>query len=397
MKREMNGASLIKEHVPGMNTVMLGISVPVGASADTPGSAGMAHLCEHLRAASCNWRLGGDRLRRLTLEAFTEREETFFLIRALREDAPVLLEWLTHFFTAADIPAADFEREKAVVLDEALTLECSEIERIDRAFMATGYSGTDYCRPVVGGSEEIAALEIEPALAFLQTHYRRSGVVVVVLGDLDGMTICEDVASVLAGVTFDGARAPPTPTPYNFQSGCVEVDTSLGMSYFLKGLPAFERSSDDRIDLYAISAYLGDDIDSLLFRKLRLERALLYNIKTEYHLFRSAGHLVVKGMASNDKFRAVLECLDEILDGMRSWMPDRRVVDTIQHSLTKALMINLDEPRNKLLRLLKHDSWFSRYFTVGDDLAAIRGITADGLRQTSERIFQRPSLLCYGV
>lgn len=75
MKQEVNGASLVKEHVPGMNTIMIGISVPVGASTDPEGCSGMAHLCEHLRAAACNYRLGSDRLRRITLEAFTEREE----------------------------------------------------------------------------------------------------------------------------------------------------------------------------------------------------------------------------------------------------------------------------------------------------------------------------------
>ncbi len=315
----------------------------------------------------------------------------------MRQDAAVLFDWLTAFLAPLEISPARFEREKAVVLDETLTLECSEIEKIDSAFMAKGYDGTDYCRPVVGSSTEIEELGADAALAFLKTHYRRSGVVAAVVGDLEGTTVWEDLIATFAEVELGNARPSCTDATYGFQSGCVTVDTSLGMSYFLKGIPAVKRGAENRIELYAISAYLGDDIDSLLFRKLRLERALLYNIKTEYHLFRNAGHLVVKGMASNDKFGAVLECLDEILHGMRSWIPDRHVVETIQHSLTKALLINLDEPRNKLLRLLKHDLWFSRYYTVGDDLAAIGRITADGLRETAERIFRQPSLLCYGV
>lgn len=397
MKMQINGTNLIKQHVPGMNSILLGIGVPVGACADAPGSSGMAHLCEHLRAACCNARLGGDKLRCLTMEAFTEREETFFLLRALRQDADVLLEWLADFFTPVEVSDAEFEREKSVVLDETVTLECSEIDRIDCAFMAKGYDGTDYSRPVVGYSEQIGDIGVKAALKFLETQYRRPGMVVAIVGDIDGTSLWDDVAAILGQAEFGNDPPQSVRDLYVLQSGRVEVGTSLGMSYFLRGIPTFERTSDNRVDLYAISAYLGDDIDSLLFRKLRLERALLYNIKTEYHLFRNGGHLLVKGLASNDKFNLVLECLDEVLDGMRSWVPDGRIVAKIQHSLTKALLLNLDEPRNKLLRLLKHDTWFSHYYTVKDDLAFIGRVTTDSLRRTTEQIFQRPSLLCYGV
>jgi predicted Zn-dependent peptidase len=169
------------------------------------------------------------------------------------------------------------------------------------------------------------------------------------------------------------------------------------MTYFVLGFPAMERSEADRGLLYATSAYLGDDIDSLLFRELRRERALLYSIRTEYHLFRDAGHLLIKGVSSNENFTAVLQCLESIVDRMRSWSPTHETVAQLRHSLRKSLLLNLDDPRNKLLRILKHETWFSAFYSLEDDISFIEEIDGKGLSRLAASVFSQPSLLCYGA
>lgn len=397
LKTPIGRASFVADHVAGMHSVLLGIAVPAGSSADPPGKAGMAHLCEHLHAVSCNGRLGPERLKRLTLEAFTEREETFFLLRALRGDAGILVEWLEHFLTSADVAEDVFDRERTVVLEEVVALECSEIERIDNSFMAAGYDGGLYGRPVAGVSDDIAAIGRDDSLDFMALNHVRAGLVVGLVGDIDGTGLAEEVMAAMGRADLLPADTAPPRVCAPLRPGHRRVESGLDMTYFVLGFPAMERGNADRGLLYATSAYLGDDIDSLLFRRLRSEQALIYSIRSEYHLFRDAGHLAIKGVAAAENFPAVLQSLEEVFDHMRSWSPGGETVAQLRHSLRKSLLINLDDPRNKLLRLLKHELWFAEHYTVDDDLSFIDGIDADGLSRLTAGLFNQPPLLCHGA
>lgn len=364
------------------------------------GQSGMAHLCEHIRAGACNERLGTEKLRRITLEAFTEREETFFLLRAPKEDAVILVEWLAHFLEPAHISAEEFEHERAVVLEETITLECSEIEKIDNAFMSSAYHGSDYGRPVAGISQELSAIGREAYREFISTRPHCAGMVVALVGDIDATSLWDDVTCLLeAACCNSNGDGDPCQSAHTLGliPGNVAVHTALDMTYFLLGFSAMERTSANRANLYAISAYLGDDIDSLLYRELRQKRALIYNVRTDYHLYRQTGHLVIKGIASNDNFQTVTECLRDILEHMRYWLPDEKVAEQLRHSLKKSLLINLDDPRNKLLRLLKHELWFSTFYSIEDDLRFINNVSERGLSDTAAQIFSQPPLLCYGA
>jgi predicted Zn-dependent peptidase len=389
-------AGLLSEEVPGMHSVLLGVGLGVGSRDDGRGQTGMAHLCEHLRVASANARLGEAKLSRISLEAFTEREETFFVVQALREDRAILLEWLDHLVSGPELLHEQFEREREVVVEEALTLASSAIDRVDGAFMAEGYSGTAYARPIAGVPEELVSIEQDAALAFIDRHRRGARRVVAVVGDLRGTELAEQIAGKL-GDPGPRPAAPPAASTVELRPGSLEVPAGLEARYFVLGVPAVCRASEHRVPLYALSAHLGDGFNSQLFLELRQRRALVYSVRTEYYLFRDAGHLVIKGVASPEKLPEVLARVAQIVERMRSWVPEPGRVAELQRALARTLLINLDEPRNKLLRLLKHELWFSTFFTVEDDLASVERLTPDVLSAIARGVLGRSSLLCQGT
>lgn len=379
-----------------MRSVLLGIGLDVGSSQDGPGQCGMAHLCEHLRVSSAKARLGPQKLSRLFIEAFTEREETFFIAQALRDDCALLLEWLRHFLAVPEPSPAVFERERAVLLEEAFALASSAIDRVDAGFMAHGYEGTRYARPIAGVPDELVSIEREAALASAALRDGGARRVVALVGDLAGTMLEERAAELLQGQPVPRGESQAG-SAVELRPGILEVPAGLEVPYFVLGVPAVHRVSPQRVDLYALSTHLGDGFDSQLFLELRERHALVYSIRTEYHLFRNAGHLVVKGVAAAEKLSGVVHRVREVVERTRTWTPDAERVAELRHALRKALLVNLDEPRNKLLRLLKHEFWFSTFFTVEDDLAAVECITPESLAGIARQVLGSPSLLCQGT
>jgi len=397
MRTLVGGVSLLSEHVSHMNTIMMGIAVPSGSCHDYFTHSGTSHLSEHLHAIACNQGIGPYKLQRIAIEAFTEREETFFLLQAMPEDINILCEWLQHFLCPPEVSNSEFCKEKAIVQEEVLTLECSEIDKIDKAFYANGYKHSPYGLPVGGQSAEIATLEQKDIMHNIRNGHLQEGMTVAIIGDIDGTSYLEAVMQAIERAETP-LSAPATPLDKTaLQPGHLSIPSDLGVNYFLIGFPAYNRTAKDRINLYAANLFFGNDINSLLFRLLREDKALTYSIKSEYQLFKKAGHLTVKGLASDDNFSEAINVCRRACDEMRDWhvMPEQ--VEQIKYALKKMLFMNLDEPRNKLLRLLKHELWFSTYFTLQDDLSEVEKVTRDSLFSTAKNIFSKPALLCYGA
>jgi len=146
-----------------------------------------------------------------------------------------------------------------------------------------------------------------------------------------------------------------------------------------------------------MSLILGEDVHSVLFRELRGNKALLYAVNSECHLFKEHGHFIIRGMVAYDKLEQVMEHVFELAATMPAIVQDPHMVEEAREALKRTLFTRLDDPRNRLARLLKHEMWFDQYFDYEEDLDFIRAVTQQSLREVTEAVLQSPPLICYGV
>ena len=374
---------------------MLGIAVTCGSADDVHTTPGIAHLNEHIHVRICNNALGQDKLRHLSIEAFTERDETFFILQTLREDFPIALEWLACFCAQREIDETDFQDEKAIVLEELCLLQDGEIDKIDNTFFAYGYDNSPYRLPIGGYIDSVKELKRNSTYQEMLSKHFQHGLTIAMVGN--------NLNDHIDGVHKIIETTPLTPPSPNFdhtyihlRPGNICIPSNLESTYFMVGFPAFKRNDPNRLDLYGLSHYLGHDIDNLLFTALRKNKALLYSIHCECHLFKKTGHIVIKALSSKENFEIALNtCLSTCRKlGKCKFSP--KITNRIKYSLKRSLLYNIDIPRNKLLRLLKDEIWFSSYFTLEEDIKEIHRVTSASLEKTAQTIFNASELLCHG-
>ncbi|KVM81854.1 M16 family metallopeptidase [Burkholderia stagnalis] len=397
----VNDVSLIWEAAPGLHAISMGVGIGRGAYDDPHGEAGLAHFCEHARVAQVNRMIGPAKARVLSVEAFTERNETYFVVCALKQDAAVLGEWLDAFLNPRPLDDAAIEQERAVLVEEVATLESSEISRIDDEFLKAAYGDERMWRPIGGRVADVAALAGANVHRAIADDNRRGKIAVALVGDLQPTGLLASVERTLgvlprARETVAAAAADPMPT-HGLAAGRAPIPTSLGVGYFMLGYPAFPRFDERRVSLYAMSLIFGEDEHSVLYNALRVDKALLYAVNSECHLFKDHGHLIIRGMVAYDKLERVMDHVFELAAAMPAIVQDRVVQDEARQALMRTLLMRLDDPRNRLMRLLKHEMWFDAYFDYEDDLDFIRGVTPQSLHEVTEAVLRSPPLICHGV
>jgi predicted Zn-dependent peptidase len=395
-KSIVSQVSVLCEQVSQMNTIMLGIAAPSGACDDMHSVPGMAHLNEHMHVLSCNQAMGSEKLRRLSIEAFTEREETYFLLQALPDDFAILLEWLRYYLNPSEISKADFNAEKRVVLEELITLEDGEIGRIDNNFYSFGYIGSPYSLPLGGYANEVRKVDRRTAFENMLSLHLQQGISIAVIGNLAKDCLLERVGEVVVAGALSLSMPIKKEKSIQLKPGKLAISSNLESIYFLVGYPAFNRTSEYRVPLYGLSHYLGSGVDNLLFKCLRRDNALLYFVECECHLFKNTGHIAIKSLSSKNKFNEALDLCLSTCGSMKEYKFDKLTVQHVKHSLKKTLLVQMEIPRNILLRLLKHEQWFSEYYSHSDDIQRIEKIDSCVLAEVSRQVFDKPELIVFG-
>ncbi|HYU15250.1 MAG TPA: insulinase family protein [Candidatus Acidoferrum sp.] len=249
--RFANGLQLLVAPDPASDLVHVAVRYRVGASADPPGKAGLAHLVEHLtfvarpRGSSVDSLL--DRVA-LVHNAWTSHDSTHFLsyARADQVAALLLIEARRLSITCDDIREDLFARELAVVRNE-LRFRARDVDRVPEALLAAAY-GEDhpYGRPVVGYDRELAAMTRADACAFLRDHYATDRAIVVVTGAVDPAQVERLVARVFARSPARARQALPAVPPIERGNRRVEVAADVDELTFFAAWPLPGEDDPDR-------------------------------------------------------------------------------------------------------------------------------------------------------
>ncbi len=394
-----NGAVILLEKVHGGNSVVIGVGFKFGSRNDQVDKRGGAHLCEHMIVRMLNHHLMKEGFSGYKIQGSTEREEIYFSLRFLKSDLFTYLDSLFRFVENFCFMKHDFESEKKVVMEEVLISESSEVTKLDNAFIKHVFGGSSLAFPTYGVSSDIENIvfqDVKELLHFLNLE----NVIIAVTGEIDcssleetlvGYISCMDdiYAAEVEFEKFDSSLIIP---------GSKAVESFLDATYFLYGFVAPPRNSEDRLAIFALSSILGEGTTSQAFRKIREECGYLYSIQSDFRLYQDVGLFMFTGLTSSqDKLDLIMDALRSLFDGIQDELLSDELLATVKRNLVSNLLINLDDLYARMFRLLKHEIWFEKNYSVSDDIEYIQTITLEEISSVSERMFSGPEFLCYGT
>jgi predicted Zn-dependent peptidase len=376
-----NGVRILTDPMPEVRSVALGIVLDAGPRNETPEQRGLAHLCEHLIFQGTGSRTV-DQIAQMmdtaggSFGGFTARDYTCFSATVLDDYLTFALDLFGDVLLNSIFPNEAVEREKSAILREIALVDDVPQERVHGRLKSHAWGSHPLGTPITGLAETVRGLSREDVIYFVHKHYMPDRMIVAAAGNVDHLELvaqARDAFWRLIGESGASVSAPATFTP-----GVAVESAAVTQAYFALGLEARPYGDLERYALHLLSTVLGGGISSRLFRRLRVERGLVYGISSEYHAYRDAGMIVIEGSTMPELLLKVLSLvLEELQDLAQADEPfDPEELWKGKMQLRGQHLISSENSHTRMSRLATQELYFGRRIpstTIVERIAAVDG------------------------
>jgi zinc protease len=273
-----NGLTVLTAPTPVAPVVAFGIVYRVGSRHELPGHTGATHILEHLMFKGTerfNRDKGTEAARELhkvgasfNASTWLDRTNYYEVLPIDRLALGVNIE--SDRMRGALVRDSDLESERTVVLNELDAGENDSFDLLMKSSFAIAYLEHPYRHPTIGWRDDVARMSGEVLRSFYDTYYHPDNATVIVVGDLDGAAVLNEVER-----GFGALAAAPGPVPEvrirePEQRGERRFDIhragelgNVALSWHIpEGLHA------DLTPLSVLTQVLGDGVTSRLYQRL---------------------------------------------------------------------------------------------------------------------------------
>lgn len=323
--RLQNGLTVLVREDQRFPLASVRLYVKAGSAWERPDESGISHLLEHMVFKGSKTRAGGvDKMVENAggyLNASTSYDQTIYLT-----DLPSA-QWKTAMEAVRDLAfdpllkQADLDAEREVVLAEKKQRGDSPYTRLFHATFAKTLKGTPYEKPVIGTEETLRAATPESIRAYIERRYDPRDMLLVVAGNVKAGEVVDEARKLFGGyANHNVAQAAEHYQPESLAYGLqVEVQegpwnkTYVSVTFPLPGVGAARLPAAD-----VLAHMLAGDDTSLLARRLRIDKAVVDDIRASATSFERVGVFAVMAQLDPGKLDEFIRDLSGILAGLKA-------------------------------------------------------------------------------
>jgi len=325
-RRLPSGLTVIAVRRPHLHTAAIGAFVRVGSRYEGREELGIAHFLEHLLFRGSNRladsiefsraveRLGG------FVDAGVHQEMTDYIVDVHRDRWREGMELLGDLLLQPAFGDRQVEVERAVLLEELGQYTDSRGDNVNPHELAYHLLWGDGLAQADMGilRRNLESFDRRGVLDFYERYYTAGNTVVVAVGDFE-LEEAFGAAGTVFGA-FGGGRSgdfrplPPVaerPASIFRVLDTTQVDFCVAMRAYAIGNPRYPASA-------VLSAILGGGPASRLFCRVREDRGLVYDIRTDVETFRDVGAITVSTYCGEQNLEPTLSAVFDAIDEVRT-------------------------------------------------------------------------------
>lgn len=280
------------------------------------------------------------------LNAYTDRELTAYYTEISARHLTTGLEVLADMLRQSNLPPAELETERNVILEEMLMIADSPEDYVFDLFFETAFGpDSNLGRPIIGAKANIRSCSRDTLFDFYQKHYQPANFVISLSGalyqnatDLANLkaTIEELFSTPMEGSAHSSPYQNIVPQPsYGGQVEHMEKETE--QIQFVLGLPGCSRNGFQP-EYSIFNQFLGGASSSRLFLKLREESGLCYGIASAEERFAAEGIFLIHGSTATKNF---LPAMDLVMQTIYESVNDENLLSEI-YDAKEGLISSMD-------------------------------------------------------
>jgi predicted Zn-dependent peptidase len=389
-----NGMRILKEEIPSLRSVAMGILVGVGSGDELPPQAGISHFIEHMLFKGTEKRSAYEIAHALDavggkMNAYTGKEMTVYYAVVLDKHIDISIDVLSDMFLHSVFDPKEMETEKAVVLEEIKMYEDTPDELIHDYFAEKILHGHPLAQPTIGHAATITAIQREDIMSYCRKFYSPQNVIISLAGDLP-----ENIDDLLLPY-FSALQgeASPSSTLVPEMKGTLSLrPKKTEQTHLCLGVRGPAQADDERYAFGIIDNILGGSMSSRLFQEVREKRGLAYSIFSHHNPFRNFGITYVYAGTSKENLRQVVDLVLEQFSKIKKEGLSKEEIEKGKEFIKGTTVLSLESTSARMSWMAKSEFYFNRVITVDEVFNKIDLVTEDDILRLANKYFREEYL-----
>lgn len=350
-----NGLKYASYHLPNLKSVYISALVKGGSILDKPKTAGMAHFMEHILMEGIP-SFPSSAILGAYLESMAARynaQTSIWTIKVwfhlpeskFEEGLKVLSETI---FTPLFLEQA-IEKERSAIIHEIKTDKDSEGYRFGEFYTKIRYKKSSLINvPTVGEVETVSNLTRDDLVNFWKENFVPKNINLTAVGNLPG-NLTELITKYFGSYSPGKAVKFPDIGNSDFADNRLGIDhiaefkvNKLSLSFLTDININCSRGLSNR--LVVANRILYGSLTSRLFKKLRVESGLVYDVGGTHRYYTTGGLMDIRSQVTNENLKQVLEIIvQELKNFLTDGPTEEEVIQAVNYKINGAMM-RFDSP-----------------------------------------------------
>lgn len=387
-----NGIRVVTECIPFANSISIGYWMKSGSRYENSKNNGISHMIEHMLFKGTKNRsakklaeeiesLGGQ------INAFTGKETTCFYVKLLDEHYETGINVLSDMLLNSNFNENDIEKEKGVIVEEINMYEDSPEDLVADLLAESVWKGDSLSFPILGTEKTVRSFNKQIILDYFEKMYVPQNLVISVAGNFDEEKLLNTIEKNLSSWKADNKESIIITSPEvqkNIALKTKDIE-QLHVSLTLHGIKLGE---DSLYSLYAINNYFGGGSSSILFQKLREEKAFVYTIYSYPSAYKNAGAYNIY-FALNEKYIdkavSIINCeIQKLVD----YGLNEEQIKKAREQLKGNYILGLESISSRMFSMGKSEIMLEKIEEPKDVLNRINSITKENINNVINTVFK---------
>ena len=348
-----NGLRLATVEMPHMASISIGIWVGVGSRCELKSESGISHFIEHMLFKGTKRRTALEISQEIEgiggyINACTSEENTCYHARAHAKHAAKLMDVLADMYLNPVFNRQEISRERNVIKEEIAMTYDQPSQHVLELSDNTLWPDQPLGRSIAGNEQTLNSTRQRNLTSFHSNHYVSGSTVVVAAGNIKHKelshltrTLAKRIPKGSLSKWFPAIQKQTTPKVCLFTRDIEQTQLALGIR-------TCSRHDPRRFALRLLNTLLGENMSSRLFRSIREEHGLAYNIYSTPNFYHDTGSLTIAAGLDTAKTEKALKLTIEELKKLRNRAPSAGELRRSRDYLIGQLELSLESTDNQI-------------------------------------------------
>ncbi|MFN0136271.1 MAG: M16 family metallopeptidase [Phycisphaerae bacterium] len=383
-----NGLRVVVEQMPNVSSAALGFFVRTGSRHETRPEHGVSHFLEHMcfkGTAKRDWREINVRFDELgsIYNAFTGKEHTVYYGWVPSDRFEPQLELLADMMRPS-IPAADFETERNVILEEIAMSGDSFDHHVWNFLHETVFGEHPLAHEILGEKETIAGLPRDIMLNYRDQRYAASNMTLIASGSIDAEALFAATGRYCGGWarTSNGHREFPTPAPLTTGVRKHKLDQFKQQTVILL-YPSVPHGSDDAENIETFSSLFGGP-NSRCYWNI-VQKGICSQAGAAWLSYGDYGMLALYGGGEPENCDAMIDALRKEATSVMKGGFTAEEVQRVKNRRRTQLAMEAENPRTRFMQLVDDLETTGTVLSADARMARVEAVTPKSIARHLEK------------